>query len=365
VLELLEQAGITVGGTDPWDLQVHDERFYDQVWRTGNLGLGESYMSGGWTCEAPDELLARLLKADVKRYLTQLWRAFLFPYGREVLFNLQQGDGVFEVARVHYDLGNELFRRTLDRRMTYSCAYWKGAATLDLAQENKLDLICRKLRLEPGMRMLDIGCGWGALAGFAAERYGVEVTGVTISKRQLEHAREACKDLPVTLRLQDYREVQGTFDAIVSVEMFEHVGPKNYRAYFDTVDRCLAPDGLTLLHTMAQNPTRPGSGDLWITRYIFPNSKLPSLAQIGRASEAAFVPEDVHNLGADYDRTYMAWCRNFEEAWPDLAGRFDERFYRMWRYYLLSFAAGFRARRIQLYQVMFSRRGNPQPGRVS
>jgi cyclopropane-fatty-acyl-phospholipid synthase len=361
VLTLFESAGLTVGGSNPWDPQIHDERFYERVWAAANLGLGESYMDGWWDCEALDELIARLLRADVKKHLTQLWRAFLIPYSREVLFNLQTGEGVFKVADVHYNLGNELFRRTLDRRMAYSCAYWKDATTLEQAQENKWELICRKVGLQPGMKVLDIGCGWGSFAGYAAEKHGVEVTGVTISRRQVEYAREACQGLPVEIRLQDYREVQGKFDAIVSVEAFEHFGPKNYRSYFAVVDRCLAPDGLTLLHTMGQNTTRPGSGDLWITRYIFPNSKLPSIAQIARAAEDDFGVEDLHNLGADYDRTYMSWHQNFEAAWPDLASAYDERFHRMWRYYLLSFAGGFRSRRIQLWQLLFSRRGNPQP----
>jgi cyclopropane-fatty-acyl-phospholipid synthase len=361
VLDLFESAGITVDGPEPWDPRVHHEGFYEQVWASANLGLGETYMDGWWDCDAVDELICRVLKAEVKKYLTDLWKAFLIPYSREVLFNLQTGEGIFKVADVHYNLGNELFRRTLDRRVTYSCAYWKDAATLDEAQENKLEMLCRKLQLRPGMRVLDVGCGWGAFAGFAAERHGVEVVGVTIAKKQVELCREALAGLPVEVRLQDFREVEGTFDAIVSVEAFEHFGPKNYQAYFDMVNRCLAPHGVMVLHTMGQNTTRPGSGDLWITRYIFPNSKLPSVAQIARASEKDFVIEDLHNLGPDYDRTYMVWNENFEAAWPELKKDYDDRFYRMFRYYLLSFAGGYRARRIQLWQLVFSRRGNPQP----
>jgi len=361
VLALLDQADVEIDGDRPWDLQLHDDRFFGAVWKSGNLGLGESYMDGWWDCDALDEMISRLLKSEVKKHLTQVWRAFLVPYGREVLLNLQTGSGVFRVADVHYNLGNELFERTLDRRLTYSCAYWKDATDLDAAQENKLEMICRKVGLKPGMRVLDVGCGWGSFLGYAAEKHGVEGVGVTISERQVEFCRQRLAGLPIEVRLQDFRQVEGSFDAIVSVEAFEHFGPKNYRAYFDMVDRCLSDDGVTLLHTMGQNPTRPGSGDLWITEYIFPNSKLPSIPQIARASEHRFVVEDVHNLGPDYDRTYNSWNDNFEAAWPDLAGDYDERFRRMWRYYLLSFAGGFRARRIQLWQIVFSRWGNPQP----
>src|SRR5262245_58896828 len=214
VLELFESAGIAVNGPEPWDPQVHHEGFYERVWASANLGLGESYMDGWWDCAALDELICRVLKADAKKYLTSVWKAFLIPYGREVLFNLQTGEGIFKVADVHYNLGNELFRRTLDRRVVYSCAYWKGAQTLDEAQENKLELLCRKLQLRPGMRVLDVGCGWGGFAGYAAEKHGVHVTGVTISKRQVEFCRERYAGMPVEIQLKDFREVEGTFDAI-------------------------------------------------------------------------------------------------------------------------------------------------------
>ena len=364
VLELLESADLHPNGPEPWDPQIRNEGFYDRVWASANLGLGESYMDGWWEAEALDETISRLLQADVKSYLTSVWKAFLIPYGREVLFNLQTGDGIFKVANVHYNLGNEVFRRTLDRRVTYSGVYWKDATTLDQAQDNKLDLLCRKLqlhRLPQGARLLDVGCGWGALLGFANERYGAIGTGVTIAQKQVEFCRQALAGKPIEIELRDFREVQGTYDAIVSVEAFEHFGPKNYQAFFDMVDRCLAPNGVLVLQTMGQNTTRPGSGDLWITRYIFPNSKLPSVAQIARAAERSFSIEDLHNLGDDYDRTYMAWAENFEAAWPDLKADYDERFYRMFRYYLRCFAGGFRARRIQLWQVVFSRRGNRQP----
>ncbi|MGA9118384.1 MAG: cyclopropane fatty acyl phospholipid synthase, partial [Bacteroidota bacterium] len=272
------------------------------------------------------------------------------------LTNFQSSSRAFIIGERHYDLGNELFVRMLDKRMNYSCAYWENADTLDAAQEKKLDLICRKLRLQPGMRVLDIGCGWGAFGKYAAEHYGVIVVGITVSKHQIDLGRVLCKGLPVTLQLMDYRTVQGTFERIVSVGMIEHVGYKNYRPYFEVAHKCLTDDGLFLLHTIGGNRS-VSSIDPWTNKYIFPNGMLPSIAQLGKAMEGLFVMEDWHSFGQYYDRTLMAWYHNVTKAWEKLKDRYDYRFYRMWKYYLLSSAGSFRARRNQLWQIVLSKRG--------
>ena len=262
----------------------------------------------------------------------------------------------FVPAEVHYDLGNDLFRATFDSRLTGSCGYWKDAADLDTAQEAKHDLVCCKLGLKPGARVLDIGCGWGAFMKFAAERYGAECVGVTVSKEQVARGRELCAGLPVEFRLSDYREVTGEFDHLVSMGMFEHVGYKNYDAYMRVAERCLQDDGLFLLHTIGSNYTTHNI-DVWLDKYIFPNGVLPSVAQLGAAMEHRFVMEDWHNFGADYDKTLMAWFEKFDANWKQLEPRYGARFYRLWKYYLLSCAGAFRARRIQLWQLVLSRRG--------
>lgn len=270
---------------------------------------------------------------------------------------MQSRRRAFIVGERHYNLGNDLFQNMLDKRMNYSCAYWKDASNLDEAQENKLELICKKLYLQPGMRVLDIGCGWGAFAKYAAERYGVEVVGITVSKDQVALGREMCKGLPVEIKLQDYRDVNEKFDRIVSVGMIEHVGYKNYREYFLIAHRNLKDDGLFLLHTISQVRSTK-STDAWIHKYIFPNGMLPSIAQLAKAVENLFVIEDIHNFGADYDKTLMAWYNNFNTNWGKIKDKYGERFYRMWKYFLLSSAGAFRARnKNQLWQIVLSKNG--------
>ncbi len=356
VARLLAPADVRLDGARAWDLRILDRRFFVRVLAQGSLGLGESYMDGWWETGDLDGLLYRLLRARIDERAPDLptrWAAI-----RARLLNLQSRRRSFEVGRRHYDLGNELYEAMLGRRLVYSCGYWRQARDLDDAQEAKLDLVCRKLMLEPGMRVLDIGCGWGEALKFAAERYGVSGVGVTVSREQADYARRLCDGLPVEILLCDYREVSGHFDRVCSIGMFEHVGVRNYEAYFDVVRRCLPPDGLFLLHTIGAERSTSHT-DPWIARYIFPNSMLPSAAQIARAVEGRFVIEDWHNFGADYDRTLQAWRDNIERAWHRLPSRYDERFRRMWRFYLASAMALFRSRRGQLWQLVLSPDGVP------
>ncbi|MGV8832706.1 MAG: cyclopropane fatty acyl phospholipid synthase [Devosia sp.] len=356
VLGQLERTGLVPNGHNPSDPIIHDERLWARLLRDGTLGLGESYMDGWWDAAALDEFLFRLINADVQKAFPKDL-AVMWSLARGKLLNLQRLR-VTEVAEKHYDIGNDLYAAMLDKRMIYSCGYWKYADNLDAAQEAKLDLICRKVGLEPGMRILDIGSGWGGFLQFAAERYGVSGVGVTVSTEQAALANARTAHLPVETRLLDYQALDGQFDRIISIGMFEHVGYKNYRTYFEKAASLLAPDGLMLLHTIGGN-TSAVHGDPWSEKYIFPNGMLPSIAQMGRAIEGVFVLEDWHNFGADYDRTLMAWLERFEAAWPALADRYDQRFYRMWRYYLNVFAASFRARQISLWQVVLSPHGVP------
>jgi len=352
--ELLAKADIQPGGNRPWDIQLQEKGVFERVASRANLGLGEAYMDGHWDVEALDEFFFRLLRAHLDRHVRPL--PMIIQALRYRFFNLQTMKRAWQVGEEHYDLGNEFYAAMLDPRMTYTCGFWKDANTLAEAQEAKLDLICRKLQLEPGMRLLDIGCGWGSLMGYAAEHYGVSCVGVTISKEQAEWAAKRYEGLPIEFRLQDYREVNEQFDRIASVGMFEHVGRKNFRTYMEVAHRCLTDDGLFLLHTIGNNQRNSGA-DPWIDKYIFPNGELPSIGQIGDAVDNLFVVEDLHNFGPDYDKTLMAWHANFEKAWPRFADQLGERFYRMWRYYLLSCAGAFRARDIQLWQWVLSKEG--------
>ena len=352
-MKLLESADVRPNGGRPWDIQINDDRVWRRAILGGSLGFGEAYMDGWFDCPAMDQMFERMFGAGVRE---RLWALRLFKKAQalhNMLVNRQSPKRAGIVAETHYDVGNDLFARMLDPLMIYSCGYWQGGANdLAEAQKAKLDLIARKLELQPGMKVLDIGCGWGGAAYHMAQRYGVSVVGVTISKEQAALAQERVDGLDVEIRLQDYREVAETFDAIYSIGMFEHVGARNYREYFEVARRCLAPRGRFLLHTIGDH--RADSAiDPWIDRYIFPNGHIPSATELAQAAEPQFVIEDWHNFGPDYDKTLMAWMRNFEAAYPDLDhDRYDERFRRMWVFYLSTAAAGFRVRANQLWQVL-------------
>jgi cyclopropane-fatty-acyl-phospholipid synthase len=343
---------ITIDGHAAHDIQVHDERLYLRALLNGTLGLGEAYMDGWWDCEALDEFFTIMLSGRLLKKLKYSPRMLVTSL-KNRCFNLQKRSQAFRIAEQHYNLGNDLYRSMLDERMIYSCAYWENVSTLKAAQEAKLDLICRKLKLQPGMSLLDIGSGWGGLAKFAAERYGVKVVGITVSVEQREAAVQACKGLPVEFRMQDYREVAGEFDRVVSVGMFEHVGHKNYRDYMETVHRCLKDRGLFLLHTIGS--TEEYLFDPWILKYIFPGAVLPSLRQISSSIKGLFDQLDVHEFGKHYDPTLMAWFRNFDRNWPSIRSQYDERFYRMWKYYLLSCAGYFRSGLTQVWQIVLGK----------
>ncbi|CNL69442.1 cyclopropane fatty acyl phospholipid synthase [Yersinia aleksiciae] len=355
VQEMLNRADIEINGSRPFDIQVNNPDFFKRVLQEGSLGLGESYMDGWWECDRLDIFFQRVLRAGLENQLPHHLKDTLRIAAARVI-NLQSKKRAWIVGKEHYDLGNDLFSLMLDPNMQYSCGYWKDATTLEQAQENKLRMICEKLQLAPGMKLLDIGCGWGGLAAYAARHYGVSVSGVTISAEQQKLAQKRCEGLDVAILLQDYRDLNEQFDRIVSVGMFEHVGPKNYRTYFDVVNRNLKPDGLFLLHTIGANRTDL-SIDPWINKYIFPNGCLPSVKHIAQASEPYFIMEDWHNFGSDYDRTLMAWYTRFQAAWPSLAENYSSRFERMFSYYLNACAGAFRARDIQLWQILFSPNG--------
>ena len=354
---LLQDADVAINGERPWDIQVKNNRLYRRVFAQGSLGFGESYMDGWWDTESLDQLIARLLKAR----LDEKFKSFVVMMAalKAKLLNCQSIRRAYQVGEKHYNIGNDLYQGMLDSRMIYSCAYWKNAQNLEDAQRDKLELTCRKLHLKPGQKVLDIGCGWGGTARYMAENYGVEVVGITISTAQAELARENCRELPIEIRVQDYRDLEGSFDRVVSIGMFEHVGYKNYQTYFRKVADLLKDDGLFLLHTIGGNIPADRT-DPWIDKYIFPNGMIPSSQQISTAFEGCFVLEDWHNFGLDYDKTLMSWHDNFENAWTELKGSYDERFRRMWKYYLLASAGSFRARENQLWQIVLSKHGLPE-----
>jgi len=360
---LLAEAGIQINGSNPWDITVHNKDFYSRILKSGTLGLGESYVEGWWDCPSIDSFIDKLYRSNIESKIKQNKRLLLRLFFHRV-FNFQTKHRAFEVGRKHYDLGDDLFMSMLDKRMTYTCAYWKKAKNLDQAQEAKLELVCQKLGLKPGMRVLDVGCGWGAFLQYAAEKYGISGVGITVSKDQAVLAQQNCREFPIEIRFEDYRELKKSgekmekFDRIVSLGMFEHVGHKNYKTYMKIMYDSLKPGGLFLLHTIGRDDTSYAT-DEWIAKYVFPNGMLPSIKQIGESIEKLFVMEDWHNFGADYDKTLLAWHENFNKNWDKLKNNYDHNFFRLWNYYLLTCAGAFRARVNQLWQIVLSKEGVP------
>lgn len=354
VQNMLQKAGLAFNGSFPFDIQLLGNGVPELALSKGNLGLGEAYMDGLWESQELDVFFTKLMRSGIADNINPL--SIIAHILAAKFTNRQTPNKSWEVGEKHYNLGNEFYSSMLDSRLTYTCGYWKEATNLVGAQNAKLDLICQKLQLKPGMKILDIGCGWGSFMSYAAENYGVECVGVTISKEQCDWAKDKYSHLPLEFRLQDYRELDEQFDSIVSVGMFEHVGRKNHRIYMETVNRCLKDDGLFLLHTIGKNITKTVP-DPWIDKYVFPNGDLPSITQIATAIEGFFVAEDLHNFGADYDKTLMSWFQNFDNNWHIFSAELGDRFYKMWKYYLLSCAGAFRARDIQLWQWVLSKKG--------
>jgi len=352
---LLARAEIQINGQQPWDITVHREEFYSRVFREGTVGLGESYMDGWWDARALDQFFYRIFRVHLDKTPFPAWAA-IGLYLRSLLFNTQRKSRSFKVGEDHYDRGNDMFEAMLDKRMVYTCGCWDSASNLDEAQQAKLEFVCRAIDLQPCMKVLDIGCGWGSFAKYAAEKYGARVVGITISREQAKLAAERCAGLPVEIRVQDYRDLQGQFDCVVSLGMFEHVGYKNYRSYMNIVRHALSGCGRFYLGCIGKNCSVRAT-DPWIEKYIFPNSMIPSLKQVGAAAEGLFILENFQNWAAHYDRTLMAWFHNFETHWNELRRRYDERFFRMWKFYLMASAGSFRSGSLQAWQMLFSPEG--------
>ena len=362
IQKLLSTVGITLNGDQTFDIRVYNEKFYSRVLQNPMLELGETYIEKWWDCEKLDDFFYRILRKDLFSVVKKdkcLWYYFLKNRLVNLLTsqqNLQTEARAFQVGKKHYDQGNPLYQAMLDSTLTYSCAYWKHCDNLEQAQQAKLELTCQKLQLKPGLQLLDIGCGWGSLCYHAAKYYGVSVLGVTVSQEQYQYAKKLCSQLPVEIRLVDYRTIQGSFDRICSIGMFEHVGPKNYHRYMQLTRDVLNQDGLFLLQTIGSNLSQQYPNP-WIHKHIFPNGILPSIQQIGKATEQLFVIEDWQNFGSYYDLTLMAWYANFKKNWSFLQNQYPENFYRIWKYYLLACAGAFRARDIQLWQIVLSKKG--------
>ena len=353
----LHRAGIIVGGSNPQDLHVHDEGVYLRVMLNGSLALGEEHEKGNIEFNAIDEFFKKLMQKKVGAGIFARFSDAGFVLASK-LKNLQTLTLAKKDVPQHYNLGNKLFSVMLKETMQYSCAYFgRGATELTGAQRDKMRMLCEKLRLKKGekLRVLDVGCGFGTLAKFMAEEYGVEVVGITLSEEQAIYARTLCEGLPVDIRVLDWREIEslGQFDRIVSVGMFEHVGPKNYDVFIHLMYRALKQGGIFVLHTIVGR----GIPDRWVNKYIFSGGCLPRREQIRKAA-MIFLEWDWHEFGKDYAKTLKMWWENFVAGWKELVAadpRYDERFFRRWTYYLLMCSGLFAAERVGLVQIVYAK----------
>lgn len=361
--EILDEIGVTINGDKPYDIQIHNKRFLTKmlVSSSPSTVAGEAYMNGDWDCEQIDELFYRICRKELELKLYPKLGTWLY-YLKNAMFNQQNPRKSREVAVQHYNLSNRLYELMLGKSMAYTCSYWKNAHSLDEAQFDKYDLICKKLHLKPGEKVLELGCGWGGLAKYMAEKYGCEVFAFDIGEGPSSYAKEFCKNLPVTIYQCDYRDThiynpnKIKFDKLVSVGVLEHIGYKNYQNFLNITSGFIKPEGIFLLHSIGGNYSL-NYCDPWIDKYIFPNGMLPSIKQLGEAFEHQYIVEDFQNFGAYYDKTLLAWKDNFNQNWDELKSSFDERFRRMMNYYLASCAGGFRARGMQLWQFVLSPKG--------
>ncbi len=356
---LLDRADVRLDGSRPHDIRVHDSRVFSRVAVHGSVGLGEAYLDGWWSTDDLEELAYRLASARLQRVTEWLPRGMVQNVTAR-LFNQQTRGLAQRVARDHYEMGNDLFSGFFGRYKNYSCAYFQDTDDLDRAQRQKLDLICKKLDLRPGDRLLDVGGGWGELARHAAAEYGAKVTSINISEEQMRYARAHCKGLDVTVQRCDYRDVRGAFDKVAAIAMFTHIGQRNYRTFMQSIRRVLEPGGIFIMEGVWGNVST-NRIDAWMDKYVFPGAMIPSGAQTFQAFEDIFVAEDIHNFGPHYLKTLRAWDANFEAAWPELRERYGERMHRIFNYYFRTIAGFFRARALQNWHLVLTPVGAAQP----
>lgn len=342
-------------------LRLRNDRALERILGDPEFMLGETYMNGDW--DTVDGNLIGLLEVLMLNFPEQR-REHRNRLAHSLKKLIARGNRIAHSYRNvahHYDLDEWLFRRFLDEDMQYSCAYfYEPNISLEEAQRAKCRHIMNKLRLQPGQRVLDIGCGWGGLALYLAEHAGVEVTGLTLSREQLRvaesRARAHSMEKQITFMLQDYREHHGSYDHIVSVGMFEHVGVRHYRDYFSQICRLLAGDGIALIHTIGRHGP-PGATNPWIEKYIFPGGYNPALSEMVAAIEkSGLVSCDIEVLQLHYAMTLAVWSQRFHAHRVEIKQRMGERFCRMWEFYLASCEAAFRWRDLAVFQVQLTRR---------
>lgn len=337
--------------------RINDTRVLSKIARNPLLNLGETYIEQGWDVE--DGKLAQLLTILRTNFEDELVRRGSMAAYAAILQTWNNLHASMRNVSHHYDLDESLFRAFLDQDMHYSCAYFRTPEqTLEAAQSAKCEHIRKKLCLKPGQKVLDIGSGWGSLGLYLAEQEDVQVTGLTLSNEQLGVAKQQAiqrgLDKQVQFRLEDYRNHQGEYDAVVSVGMFEHVGLRNFDGYFNKVGNLLSKDGIAMIHTIG-HMDRPAATNPWIRRHIFPGGYIPAISEISTAIERSpLVFADIEVWRQHYALTLKEWNRRFQAVRSEFARDKGERFCRIWEFYLLSCQTAFEVESLVVYQLQLS-----------
>jgi cyclopropane-fatty-acyl-phospholipid synthase len=369
--KLLAAADVQINGTRPWDMQVHNESTYARILKDGDLGAGESYMEGWWDCQQLGVMIEKVLRADVMSKV-QLSLVDKAKAVWSMLTGSKSTGSSKEQLCYHYDIGNDLYKAMLDPYMQYTCGFWRnGATTLEQAQLDKLDMICKKVNARQGCKWLDLGCGFSGLMKYATEKYSTVCTGYNLSTDQMGYGRDVlCAGLPITFVEGDFCKTlasvkDGKFDVVTNVGSIEHCGVNRYREFMQNAYNCIADDGVFLTQSILSGSKDTQYSFLaFLNKYIFPGGVSPTLTQLSQAMEGLFVIEDVHNFGEDYAKTLAAWHANLTQAWASLSAnnpKYTTKFKRMFDFYLLCCAGTFRARGLNLLQIVATKVGRTQP----
>lgn len=356
-LQIINNKTSTISTNNNPDIIVNNNNFYTKLLKHGEIGLGESYVDKDWDSNNLEETLYNLIinQKKIENAIIKNSPNLIIKKLLDIPSDIFSTDNTKNDIKFHYDIGNKLYENMLGKSMLYSCAYfYKQGLSLDEAQYAKLDLIAKKLNLKEGMRVLDIGCGFGTAAIYLSKKFNVNILGISLSKEQINYFNSIYTGTQVQVIYKDYRELtrehNNSYDCIYSIGMFEHIGINNHIDYYNKCFKLLKTNGTMLIHTIVSNK-RLYSHNSWITKYIFPGAELPHISDFTKKYTDNWLLQDLQCIGKSYSKTLLAWKKNINDS--SVFNNYDDKFKRTWNYYLLLCSAAFRAREITVFQLVY------------